>query len=499
MAKMPPGAVPEGAIPERAVPPGAIPEGAIPEKDTRSTVGRLFEDYVARPATGVVETALAAPYLAQHRVMQALGVIPASQPADTSGERFLAKMAVPQTLTQAGIGLALPVASRFAPVVEPGAGMWRQMLPALTRSAGAGLGGAAGGALESKDAGRGALRGGGLGALTVLGTEGLTSLAGKALRSVWGAPGRIAAKDADRVGQAIEDLSNPLKDARTVEGLHRLASGEGLKKLGDAKAVMVRDIERSVPSITIPSLGGRSMTLTEANRELSDVGARAFSRNPLDRTINGIDQRKLYHQISAEIESALTAANPGAGAGWRMAQGTYAKGRTILDELLTDPRVYAGHPGGMRLNLVALQRLLRDPGVTAELQSKLAPAEFEHLVSAITRGGRLGAEDALKSLSPLSLRGILSGGAATAGAGYLGGSAAAGPVAAIPLVAPYAASRYAGRAPYALSELGRLAADVLTTRGVGLLAQPREQVMVESTTRDLERQAQQFQRERLRY
>jgi hypothetical protein len=492
---------------------------APPAPDSRS----WFQKYVSAPATAgaarglaqVGETLLAPADLAAS-ALKASGVIPQSVPfgfdvrggglpAAEKAAEWPAKLIVPQSGIEAGIlagtalagpalaalGKTVPAVARAVPAGgQAGATLAQKLVPPASRIAGATAGGALGGGVTGEGAGRGALIGAASGATG----ETLVYLGGKFLRSIPGAQGRIAAKDAERLGEAIEDLSHPLKGARTVEDVYRLASGEGLKKLGDAKAAVVRDIERSVPTITVPSLGGRAVTLTEANRELSEIGVRAFSQNPLDRTINGIDQRRLYRQLSQEIESVLTASNPDAGALWRGAQGTYSKGRALLDEVLTEG-IYGGKRAGMTLKTPALQDLFRKPERVAELQAKLTPAEFQRLVDAVTRGAPIGARDVLRpmSLNPLSLRNLLLGGGGYGLFGPAGGFAAA-----LPYVAPNVASTYAGRAPFAASQSGRLAADVLAAKGAGVTQWP-QQPTIEDRSRDLDRQAEQFRRWRQQY
>lgn len=336
------------------------------------------------------------------------------------------KAVVPQTPTDVGalLGTALAPPTRA---------------PALMRILFGAAGGEVGNEIEGGPTGRGLAVGGGGAAAG----EVASKVGGKVMRSVPGAKGRIAADDAQRVGGAIGHISPPLAGAQSAEELRTLAAGPGRAALGDAKEEAVRAIEAMLGGqpINVPAAGPAPVPLRDANMQMSQIGARAFSRNPLDRTVNGIDQRQLYGDYVQQIEAALSG-TPGAAERWTTAQGEYSTGRTLLKSLLESPRAftqYSGEP--VRLNTQTLQGAIANPRTEALLRQKLGNENFDHLVEAVTRGGRLGERDELvpgPGRMSDTLRMMLS---------RKGGTplALAAPVTTL---LPNLGSRYAGRAPY---------------------------------------------------
>src|SRR5687767_8734938 len=109
---------------------------------------------------------------------------------------------------------------------------------------------------------------------------------GKVVRSLPGMKGRIAGQDAARYGETMEKLSPPLAGARTADDLRSLAAGPGQAQLGAAKGAANQDISTSIGArnaLDLPSTGQTGLTLQQANDTLSEISARAFSKNPLDR------------------------------------------------------------------------------------------------------------------------------------------------------------------------------------------------------------------------
>src|SRR3990167_4016129 len=114
------------------------------------------------------------------------------------------------------------------------------------------------------------------------------------------------------------EVAPPLRGATTVGGVREMAAGGGLANLGQMKESAVRQIERVIgptARFEMLSLGGSAMTLREANDRLSEIGARAFSRNPLDRTFQGIDQRQLYGEVARDIRRGIARAERGMAEG----------------------------------------------------------------------------------------------------------------------------------------------------------------------------------------
>lgn len=291
-----------------------------PAADTRSTGTRLYQDYIAKPLTSAVGGAMetvTTPFVPLARMAQGESVRAAFGPesfttqgvggAAEQARNKAAAVVVPQTPLQAGITagtLAAGPVARAVPALAPLA----TAHPALARIFGGTVGGAVGGGVEDPT-----LTGIGTGAAWGAGTTAAGELVGKVLgkaaRSAPGAKGAIAAQDAAAYGTEIGRQSPPLAGAQTVQDLQRLAQGEGRTALGAAKERAVQEIEAAIGQrpLLIPSLSERPMSLRDANAALSEIGSRAFSRNPLDRTFQGVDQRRLYGQIEQEIRAALDA------------------------------------------------------------------------------------------------------------------------------------------------------------------------------------------------
>jgi hypothetical protein len=295
--------------------------------------------------------------------------------------------------------------------------------------------------------------------------EGITYGIGKAARSFVGAQTRIAAQDAQRLGEAVGELSHPLRGATTAEDLRRLAGGEGQKRLSAAKEAVVRTIDGVSSPISVPSLSATPMTLRAANEQLTELGKRAFTRGA------PYELRQQWHTMSDEIVNGLHQVDPtgAAPALWREAQGQYSKGLAILDRLLARSGAYTRGTGEVALNTPVLQRAIADPKVQRALGQKLTPAEMERLVDALTRGGPLGSMDLVRSLAPTSLRGMLATGALGAPSFLLGPAGGAGAV--VPFVFPNVLSTYAGRTPYTVPQVGKVTADVLAAKTLSLLEQ----------------------------
>src|SRR5439155_15496343 len=117
--------------------------------------------------------------------------------------------------------------------------------------------------------------------------EAASPVLGKVLRSLPGAKGRIAARDAAGYGQQMGQQSPPLAGAQTAEDLRTLAAGPGQQALGTAKGAANQAIAQGIGArnaLSIPSSGPNPMTLQEANDALSAIDVRTFRKNQLDRT-----------------------------------------------------------------------------------------------------------------------------------------------------------------------------------------------------------------------
>jgi hypothetical protein len=445
-----------------------------PEPDPQS----WFQRNISGPVTGVAKEMLAQSPVGD--VGWLVGGKEGRAKAGDVGARFI----VPQSGTEAGIMLgtlgAGPALSAAGKVIPPlgravakagpllmgraGATTAQKFGAPAARIAGATAGGAIGGGVTGEGAGKGAL----LGAGSALAGESMVALAGKLVRSLPGAQTAIDRRMAKDVGKAIEDISAPLKGAKTAKDLQQLAV-EGERKLGLAKERIVQHIEAHTKPILAPSLGRKAVTLRTANEKLTEMGKHAFSQ------AGTLADKQAYHRLSKEIADGLDVVDPSKAARglWEQAQANYRKGLGLIDMLTPKPTFTRG-PLGVRLKTPTVQEYLADPRTQQELRSRLAPAEFNRLVNVLTRGGGLGTKDALKSLYPTTLTGGLLGSGLGVGGG-LGLGPLGGGLAGLPMLVPNVLSRYAGRAPAAPGQGVRTLADLLAALGISRATQPPNQ------------------------
>lgn len=247
---------------------------------------------------------------------------------------------------------------------------------------------------------------------TLLG-EVLMGVVGKGRQSTAGAKAAQAADDAAAFGQEMGRQAPPLAGKSTVVDLHDVASGSGPKAIGAAKGQSNTDIAAGIGTrnglLELPStgemitvtqpigIGGthqvqvpRRWTLEQANDKLSEVGAKAFSQNPLDRNFNGIDQRQLYGEIRRDITAALDKADPTgySAAAWDAQQRVTERG-LFFTEMLQKPDAYrlGQTTSGSQFNPAALQRWLANPRNAAEARDRLGEQGYQSLINVLTRGG----------------------------------------------------------------------------------------------------------------
>jgi hypothetical protein len=373
-----------------------------------------------------------------------------------------AGVVVPQTPLQAGIMAGTMAAGPAAPILGPLA-----KYPALARVLGGTVGGAVGGAVEDPTL-AGAGRGAAWGAGTTAAGELVGKVLGKLARSAPGAKGAIAAEDAANYAGEMGRQSPPLAGARTVQDLRQLAQGEGRAALGGAKEQTIQQIEALTGNgpLSVPALdANKNFTLREANDLLSEVGARAFSRNPLDRTFNGIDQRRLYGQIASELDAALGAAHPDAPGLFRQAQADYSRGLGLLRPLQAQ-NAYRLSPGDVQLNTPMVQTFLQNPKNAAALRNKLGDQGYQALLDTMTRGAGQG-----RDVLPAGSGGMLDAAMQSFGRGQNTGSAQ---FLGVPLrtLLPNVGAQYTGRQPLSLPPALQQALDVVLQRQAGQLGQP---------------------------
>jgi hypothetical protein len=360
--------------------------------------------------------------------------------------RAVGRFALPETNIGAGAMAGTLAAGPAAPL----AGFAR--VPALARILGGAVGGEAAGTLSGEQAGKGALVGGSMAAVG----EGAGAALGKLVRSAPGMKSRIAGADAAGYAREAGRISPPLAGARSAEDLRALASGPGRARLGQAKESAVQQVEGAIGNQPI-SVGGQAIPLREANDRLSEIGARAFSKNPLDRTFQGVDQRQLYGQTAREIEQGLSQLDPTGAAlkTWQQAQQAYSAGTALLRPLQTPQAFRTGK--SLEFNTPYVQRLLANPKAEAALRNKLGDREFEALRNVMLRGGRPGGVDVLSPGGRVTdaLMEILRG----------KGGATQIPALVPRTLLPNLGSRYTGRQPYSLPPKLQTILDLAAQRG----------------------------------
>lgn len=343
----------------------------------------------------------------------------------------------------------------------------------------------------------------GRGAVIPAASEVAGPIGSKLLRSLPWMKGVIANQDAAAYAREMGRQSPTLAvGAKNAEDLRRLAGGQGQQLLSSTKAATNAEINSRAGLLDVPSVAPRvevpghrttsratidpeiqaqprdvttrvpghtatqPMTFQEANDELSAIGARAFSKNPLDRNFNGVDQRRLYGQVYNDIKAALDKSDPTGKltAMFEQAQADYAKGLALLRPLQKTGAFRTGED--LQLNTPHLQKLLANPKAEAVLRNKLGDEGFEALRNQMLRGGQPGEVDRLVSGSGRAtdalmqwLRGSNTGFTQTVG---------------VPLrtALPNVGSQYAGRAPYSLPPQLQAILDVVLQKSGGAALTP---------------------------
>lgn len=384
---------------------------------------------------------------------------------------------------------ALSIAGTVAPAlgVTGVIPLLSKLSPAIQRIVGAVIGGEIGGQMEGAPTGSGALTG----AAAIPAEAGLAALE-KGARSVAGARGLIARKDAANVENVIRQQVPSLEPVLTGpkgQAAERLsAAGQGKEsrsllsanyraKLAEAESSLPVSTQTlpngtttvNPPMLNVPSLGKMvqtqygpmpvsSMTLPEAAEALKLLGDRGFGgskANPLTRDMSGADARQLYAKAKDEITAELVRLDPTGSAARAFTEGRheYAVGSTLLRTLAKE-KVYDRAPADMQLSMGDLQGIVRKN--RALIQQSMTPDEWRAFQDVVWRGGNIEYQDAMRGgLNPMSLLqraglGAAAGGAAGLGIGSIPGlTAGAGAAAAFPNIA----SRYAagpGRQPLSI-------------------------------------------------
>ena len=291
-----------------------------------------------------------------------------------------------------------------------------------------------------------------------------------------------------------------MKGATTVEQLHEFASGRGQELLAAAKdasnkaiatGIGVRNDLLEIPSlgktVTVPMPATRSgyatnnpggiptsmpkpMTLQEANDALSEIGAKAFSQNPMDRNFNGIDQRRLYGQVRQELVAALDKADPTGytSAAWQRMQQHYERGIAGLEPIQSAAAYRPGRTSGeAQFNTPAVMDYLRNPKNLGELRNRFGDQNVAALINVLTRGGGPLARDTLAPGTGAASEALMQ----TYGRGQGGAPQVIGSLLRTPF--PSFGSRYAGRASYGLPPDLQKILDVALQRAGSAGLEPR--------------------------
>jgi hypothetical protein len=387
------------------------------------------------------------------------------------GARAGLSLTAPPELQRRPESAAGQVAADVLNVVPPdlpsaGAQLGTLLGPTPLLRVGLGALGAGGGkALEPGASMEDILKSAGLTGLITGGLEGAGALGSKILRSVpnnplIGGKRNIAEQAAATYGRQMGETVPELAGATTSERLRELASGSGRAALGASKEQTIQRIEGATgPGFTI-DVQGTPMSLREANDALSAIGAKAFSRNPLERTVNGVDQRQLYGAVAQDIEQGLAKVSAPVLDLWQNAQQMYRQGMSYLKPLMQGSAYQMG-PSGAQLNTTTLQKLFSTPKGEAAYRRGLGEEAFDALRDALSRGAPPGAVDRLApgtggALDPL-LQSLQNSGSGLTSPilGILKG------------LLPNLGSTYAGaagRAPYAVPPLIQKLADMYGQR-----------------------------------
>lgn len=212
-------------------------------------------------------------------------------------------------------------------------------------------------------------------------------------------------------------------------------------------------------SVDTPITVGRStMSLRQANAELSRIGDMLHGRRELDPRFKDVDLEQLYGRIAQDIERGIEQrAGPDAAAAWRSAQEGYRKGRSVLEVLNRANLVDAD---GF-LNVPALQRALKVPEVASKLRDRLGDADFQTLANAVFRGSDRTAIDRITPGKGTSLDALMS----LLRRQNTGSGALAGVATGVSELLPNLGSQYVGRNPLALPNTLRGIVDVGMQRG----------------------------------
>jgi len=327
-------------------------------------------------------------------------------------------------------------------------------------AAGAGAG-ATGALVDEGDVGTGAAIGGGITAAL----ETAAPLVGKVLRSLPTMKGRIAATDASRIGQAIEDIVPELRGARSAADLQNLGrvSSAGKSNLSG----LFQDVEAGIGHIpiTVPSISTAPIPVSEALKELGKMGAAGYAPNwsridPMVRTTVGMDARALRAQTLDEIRGEIGKISPDYLAAYDQAREMYLKGLGLL-KMVKPGGVYREYPGRQpQLHTPAVQQYVSEH--RGELMQRLGARDFQRLVDAVYRGGEIGTKDIVTPGAGGPLDAIQSW--------MRGQNTGATQALRLPIatVLPNVGSQYTGRTPYAPSEGLKMILDIL-----GIAAAPR--------------------------
>ena len=419
---------------ETPLPPGVISledairgQQGLSQNAGRTSVGQMYEDYVASPLTKLMSQ------VAPQNPFQSPFSFDPSAPSTG-----VAKMVVPQNLTEAGIMAATAGAGGVAAKV----GM-TGMKAAGTRILGATLGGAAGKAAEEGDVSAGTLaRGGGQGALA--GVTGETIGAGVNYARKVGMERALAKRDSLDAGKVSKAIQGNLKlkgvfgdVPPTPEGLRQLAlgtvpdpknpgkvlgAGEARIKqyLDQQEAVVLGQLQQYKQRTGAEALFADPLDLGEqipydaARKALTKLGELTTHKSATvaGKEMTRGDLKQLYAETVRAYQQKLSQVDPKALQAFNDGQGVWEAGNTTL-KLLADA-FKKKTAGRQTFNTERLQDILGDRQKL--LTNKLGIQGFNDLATALRLEGRMGQKDVL---NPTGMAANLAGVMPLVGGAYL--------------------------------------------------------------------------------
>lgn len=275
---------------------------------------------------------------------------------------------------------------------------------------------------------------------------------------------RFRARGEDPAGPPVQNPQNP---SDLLQQRHLAETNAPGAPVPAAPPWQPRSLvgDRGVP-LEIPSLG--SVTLREANAELTAIGEGLRHAQILDPTMRQREAARAYAALSDEIRQALDAQSPGLGSAFQQAQQQYGAGLDYLKKLAS-PNNWNPGSQGIEFDSRFLQKdLARNPLKADRTDQRMGDQGMAALTDALTRGEGLGRVDKIPAGG---------GGIGDAVMEWLRGAktgTASLPLALIRSGLPNAGAQYIGRKPYTMDPGVKMLIDLGILKGTeaGLPTQP---------------------------